>query len=172
MSRPGGQRVRRGALTSTASALVLLILMFWTKWYGVAGVVDPSAARPAVSGAENAWHGLSVIRWVMLITILVALGSVVLHVSQRGHGTETDTSRLVAALGSLTAALLTYRVLIDLPGSSEVIDQKLGALLGLLAGFGIALGGYESMLEQRVRAQTTTKRTRRRSRVASGRRAR
>lgn len=183
MSRPGGAQgpdpdtiaapappppqpdVHRGALTSAVSALLLLASMFLTKWYGVAGVVDPSAARPARSGAENAWNGLSVVRWVMLVTILVALGSVALRASQRRHGTKTDASRLVAGLGSLTAALLAYRVLIVLPGSAEVIDQKLGALLGLLCAIGVALGGYESMLEQRLRARTTTKPTRRRSRV-------
>ncbi len=169
---PREPRVHRGALISAFSALLLLASMFLTEWYGVAGVVDPSAARPAISGAENAWNGLSVVRWVMLVTVLVAVGSVVLRVSQRRHGTKTDTSRLVAGLGSLTAALLAYRVLIALPGSAEVIDQKLGAFLGLLFAIGVAFGGYESMLEERLRARTTTKRARRRSRVVYSRRAR
>ena len=80
--------------------------MFATEWYGVAGVPDPSAARPAVSTAENAWHGLTVTRWVLLATIVASVGAVVLHASQRAHGNKTDTSLIVAALGALSAVLL------------------------------------------------------------------
>lgn len=155
-------QVRVGELLSAASALVLLVVMFTTEWYGVAGVPDPSYARPAISSAENGWDGLTVIRWVLLATILVAIGSVFLHASQRAHGTKTDTSRLVAALGALSSALLIYRVLIALPGDGSVLDQKLGAFLGLLGGLGIAWGGYESMIEQRARAGAGAARSRRR----------
>ena len=124
-----GTRVRRsqvyrGELTSALSALLLLGVMFLTKWYGVAGVRHPSAARPAVSSAENAWDGLTEVRWVMLATIVVVLGSVLLHASQRTHGTRTDTSRVLLALGAITSLLLFYRVLISLPVPSRVIDQK------------------------------------------------
>ena len=91
-------RIRVGALVSATSALALLIIMFATEWYGVAGVPDPSAVRPAVSTAENAWHGLTVTRWVLLATIVASIGAVVLHASQREHGNKTDTSLIVAAL--------------------------------------------------------------------------
>jgi hypothetical protein len=166
--RPIGRpHVYRGELTSAVSALALLVVMFLTKWYGVAGVPDPSAARPALSTAENAWNGLSIVRWVMLLTIVAALGSVVLHASQRSHGTRTDTSRVVFVLGSLTSVLLFYRVLIDLPEANKVIDQKLGALLGLVCALGIALGGFESVTEQRTLARATKHRSRRQDQVAS-----
>lgn len=150
---PGGRpRVRVGELISAGSALLLLVLMFATKWYGVAGVPDPSYARPAVSGAEDGWNGLTVVRWVLLVTILAAVGAVLLHVSQRKHGTKTDTSRVVATLGVVSSALLVYRVLIDLPGDGRVIDQKLGAVLGLLCALGIAWGGWESLRQRRAAA--------------------
>jgi hypothetical protein len=173
-SAPPGSapHVYRGELTSAVSAVLLLGLMFLTKWYGVAGVPDPSAARPAVSTAENAWNGLSLVRWVMLITILAVLGSVLLHASQRSHGTRTDTSLLLFGLGSLTGGLLVYRVLISLPEASKVIDQKLGAVLGLTCALGIALGGFESVREQRTLARASALRPRRRNRLASGRRER
>ena len=159
-------RIYRGELTSAVAAVTLLALMFLTKWYGVAGVPDPSAARPAVSSAEDAWNGLTVVRWIMLLTILVALGSVVLHASQRAHGTRTDTSLPVLAMGSLTAVLLIYRVLVYLPQASRVIDQKLGAVLGLLAAIGIALGGMESVHENRSLRRDVQLRPRRRRRTA------
>jgi hypothetical protein len=141
--------VYRGELTSAVSALLLLVVMFLTKWYGVAGVPDPSAARPAISSAENAWNGLADVRWVMLAAILVVLGSVAVHASQRGHGTRTDTSRVVLAFGALSSVLVFYRVLIALPEPSRVIDQKLGAVLGLACCLGIALGGLQAVGEQR-----------------------
>ncbi len=151
----GGEAVlrpaaRSGQLISAGSGLLLLVIMFVTEWYGVAGVPDPSYARPAISTAENGWNGLSVVRWVLLVTIVVAIGSLVLRLSQREHGTQTDTSRLVAGLGALSSLLLIYRVLIDLPGGGKVIDQKLGAVLGLLCALGIAWGGYESIVARRA----------------------
>jgi hypothetical protein len=165
-------RIYHGELTSATSALLLLVLMFATRWYGVAGVPDPSAARPAISTAVDAYNGLPVVRWVMLLTICAALGSVVLHASQRSHGTRTDTSRLVAGLGSLTALALIYRVLIALPSPSRVTDQKLGAVLGLLCAVGIALGGWQSMLERKQLRWTPGQRGTPRGPVASRRRAR
>jgi hypothetical protein len=155
-------RVLFGELTSSVSAVLLLVLLFATEWYGVAGVPDPSAARPAVSGTESGWAGLSVVRWVVLVTALVAIGSVVLHASQRRHGTKTDTSRLVAGLGSVTFLLLTYRVLIHLPSGAKVIDQKLGAVLAIVCALGVALGGYESIAEHQARARAVVQRPRRR----------
>ncbi|HZE04772.1 MAG TPA: hypothetical protein VE127_06100 [Solirubrobacteraceae bacterium] len=150
--RPKAGRVHVGELISTVSALVLLVLLFAFQWYGVAGVPDPSYARPAVSGTEDGWNGLPLTRWVLLVTIIAVLGSLLLHASQRAHGARTDTSRLITILGTLSSALLIYRVLIALPGNGIVIDQKLGAVLGLLAGLGVAWGGYESIREQRARA--------------------
>jgi hypothetical protein len=159
VSRP---RVYRGELTSAVSAVLLLMLMFLAKWYGVAGVPDPSAARPAVSTAENAWNGLTEVRWVMLATIAVVLGSVVLHASQRTHGTRTDTSRVLLSLGTVTSILLFYRVLVALPEPTRVIDQKLGAVLGLAAALGIALGGLEAIGEQRRLARAVSEHPRHR----------
>ena len=158
-----------GRLT-VAMALLLAIDMFALKWFGVAGVPDPSAARPALSTAENGWDGLTIVRWAMLATVLVTLGSVVLHASQRGHGTKTDTSVAVTVVGVLTGVLLTYRVLISLPSPDEVIDQKLGAALGLVFALGIAVGGLESIREQRAREIRELQRSGRR--LAPHRRAR
>ena len=141
--------------------------MFATKWYGVAGVPDPSAARPAVSTAVDAWDGLSLVRWVMVLCILAAIGSVVLHASQRSHGTRTDTSLVILGLGAVTFALLFYRVLLVLPQASKVIDQKLGAVLGLACALSITLGGVESVHEQQRFQRDVAQRPRRRRRLAS-----
>jgi len=161
-------RLHQGELISVLSAMVLAVLMFAFEWYGLAVTPSPSARRAAVSSTENAWHGLTVLRWLMLLTIAVAVGSVALHASQRTHGVKTDTSRAITALGTVTALLLAYRVLIELPTPREVVDQKLGAYLGLLAAVGIALGGYESIREQRTRARAQRSRKRAASETEAG----
>ena len=144
-------RIHVGDLISAGSAIGLLIVFFVMAWYGTAGVPDPSAARPALSGVETGWQALSLIRWVVIVTAVVAIGSVVLHATQRHHGARTDTSRVVLALGLLTTLLLIWRVLIAFPSPDEVISQKLGALLGLLFAAAVAYGGHESLIELRDR---------------------
>jgi hypothetical protein len=146
-------RLRQGALITASSALVLLVVMFATKWYGADEIPGKVATRTRLTHADNAWHALTIVRWLMLATIIIAVGSVLLHGSQRAHGSKTNTGPLVAALGSITAAVLIYRVLIDLPSAGSVVDQKFGAIIGVIAAIGIAFGGYESMLEERERAR-------------------
>jgi hypothetical protein len=138
----------RGELVSAVSALLLLVVMFAFAWYGVDGI--PGRTSRLVY-AENAWHGLTVVRWLMLAAIAVAIGSLPLHLSQRSHGAHTQTGLTVTLLGTLTAAALIYRVLIALPSPEQVVDQKLGAFLGMICALGIAYGGLESLREERSR---------------------
>ncbi len=153
-------RAPAGELLSTVSALLLLVCMFALKWFGV-------VQRPGASGnsgkqsAAGAWTELSVVRWLLLLTVLVTLGSVVIHISQRSHGSQTNTTVPVTVLGGLTALLLFYRLLIDLPSPHTVVDVKLGGFLGLLAAIGIAFGGLESLRELRQRRIRVTQRSRR-----------
>jgi hypothetical protein len=79
---------------------------------------------------------------------------------------------IVLTLGVLTSGLLVYRVLLNLPQGSKVIDQKLGAVLGVACAVGIALGAVESVSEQRRLQRAVRARPRHRRRLASGRRAR
>jgi hypothetical protein len=146
---PPPHRIRSGEVLSALSALLLLPIMFLLEWYGTVGL--PRSRRSGIETAVNAWKELSIARWLLLLAIIVALGSVILHATQRSHGTKTDTSVLVAVTGTVAAVVLGYRVLIDLPHPSSVVDIKIGAYLGLLAILGIALGGYDSILEERAR---------------------
>ena len=108
-------------------------------------------ARGANVRAEDAWNGLTDVRWVMLATALAALGSLALHIAQRRHGAKTDTSLLVAGLSTLTAVLIAYRVLIDLPDPNSVVDQKLGALAGLGCAIGLATCAWTTVRDFRGR---------------------
>jgi hypothetical protein len=159
-------RIRTGELISAACALLLAPMMFALEWYGVVGL--PATRRSGITTAENAWRILTYTRWVMLVAIVVALGTVFLHITQRSHGAKTNTSIVVAAVGTITALLLVYRVLIALPRPSSVVDVKIGAFLGLLAAIGIALGGIESIREERARRNAVVHGSRpRRRRLAS-----
>lgn len=162
----------RGELFSAGGAVALLVLMFALKWYGVAGLPSPTTTRPATQSAINAWDALSVVRWLMLATIALAIGSFVLHSTQRGHGARTNTSPIITAVGCLTAALLCYRVLIDLPDPDKILDQKLGAVLGVLSAIAIAFGGFDALREERARARQAMARSRRAAGLARDVRAR
>ncbi len=131
-------------------ALALLIMMFALKWYGAVGIAH-GAERSGRSSSQTAWQGLTDLRWLMLLTIVVTLGAVVLHIHQHSHGAQTNTAFLVAALGSLTATALAIRVLVALPSAGSVVDIKLGGFLGLICAIGIALGGFEAIREERAR---------------------
>jgi hypothetical protein len=103
----------------------------------------------------------------MVATIVATLGSAAVHLNQRGHGTQTETGAAITLLGAVTAAFVTYRVLIVLPSPQMVVDQKLGAVLGVLCTLGIAVGGFESMREERARARRSRARARDRGRGAT-----
>jgi hypothetical protein len=145
-----------GEVIAGVSALLLLVVMFATKWFGVAGIPGTSAHAQAVS-TENAWSGLSVVRWLMLLTIAAAGTALAVHLVSVSRSTVALVRLALAALSALTALLLTYRVLIDLPSPSDVVDQKLGALLGLLCAYGIATGAFEAIREQRARASAAAR---------------
>lgn len=139
------RRARRGELVAAAGGVGLLVFMFVFAWFGVDGI----PGRSELATSENAWHGLTYLRWLMLLTSFVAIGSLFLHASQRTHGAETDTSLVITGLGTVTAVALAYRVLIDLPSPPSVVDQKLGAYLGLLSAVVIGVGGYDALLAAR-----------------------
>jgi hypothetical protein len=74
----------------------------------------------------------------------------------------------VAVLGTLATLLLGYRVLLDPPSAGTVVDVKLGAFLGLLATIGMAIGGFESLQEERARRDEVVQRSRKARSLASG----
>jgi hypothetical protein len=144
-------RLNHGDLVAAGAAVVLLVLMFAFAWYGVDGIPGRSAVGSAVVSAEDAWHGLSVIRWLLLLTIAAALASLAVHVRPVSRQLVAAARLAVLALGTVSFLLLAYRVLIALPTPDRVVDQKLGAILGVITALAIALGSYESVREQRAR---------------------
>ena len=60
-------------------------------------------------------------------------------------------------LGGLTALVLIYRVLINVPGPNDVVSRDVGGFVGLVASFAIAYSGYRSLREEGLAPQDAPK---------------
>lgn len=122
-----------------AGGLLLLVFMFALDWYG-------GASRSG--GSVNGWQALASLRWLLLVTIAVALWLVFAQTSRRAPAVPVTLSVIVAVLGILSTLALVYRVLIDPPA-----HRQAGAYLGLLAALGIAVAGWLSMRQEGIASQ-------------------
>ena len=73
-----------------------------------------------------------------------------LHASRRSRPRPLETAGVLVSLAGLTTALLIFRVLIDPPAPSSVVDVKLGGFLGLLSGVGILIGAVDALRGERA----------------------
>jgi Mn2+/Fe2+ NRAMP family transporter len=145
-------RLRRGEWIAGVSGLLLLAFMFLVPWYGVNSVIGPTAATLHLSTTFDGWNSLTNLRWLMLVSALVALALAYFQATRRGPAIPVSLSVIVTVLGVITVLFLIYRVLINVPGSDSVIDRKAGAYLGLLSAIGIMYGGYASMRQEGIAA--------------------
>ena len=168
------QDVGRGPLIAAASAVLLLIFMFFA-WYGVDSIsASGFGFEQEISGDQleqfggggetsaNAWEAFGFIDILLLITIL----GVVALVAARAMGAAIDLpvspSALIAGLGGLAFLLILFRLIVtpdavgdaELPAGVEVdvdVSRKIGIFLGLLAAAGMAIGGWLSMQDEGTR---------------------
>ncbi len=131
------RRLRRGEQLAGLGALLLFVFLFFFKWYGVNGF-----------GSVDGWHGHSVLRWLMLLTILSAATLVVLTATQRIVALPVTSAVVTTAIAALTTVLVAYRVVINEPGPNAFVSVKAGAWLGLLACALIFYAGYLSMRDE------------------------
>jgi hypothetical protein len=141
----------RGELISAASAVLVLVLMLAVPWYEVDGIPGRAGSGGRVTTAQTGWDGLTGVRWLVLLTVLVAFAAVSMHAARPSRQAVAGVRLALLLLGSLTAVALIVRVLIDLPSADRVVDQKLGAVLGMLAALGVVLGASDAVREQRAR---------------------
>lgn len=126
-------RLRRGELLAGTGAVLLLVFMLAGKWYGHG------------RGARTGWEALTVLRWLLVVTIAAALALVAAQLTRRSPAIPVTLSLIVAVLGSITVLALIYRVLISAPA-----HEQAGAFLGLLFAIGLAYGGYLSLREEGI----------------------
>ena len=129
-------RLRRGEVLAGASAVLLAIFMIGGKWYGVAS---------GHGSSQTGWQALTDLRWLLLVTIIAAVGLVFAQAALSAPAIPVTMSLVVMLLGIVSVLALIYRVLISPPP-----HQEAGAYLGLLWAFGIALGGYFSLRQEGI----------------------
>jgi hypothetical protein len=145
------RRVRGGLRVAAIGAVLLFVFLFFFDWYTIGGALGALADRAGVSKPSiNGWHAHSDLRWLMLITIIVALGLALNAAAQRDVSMPVAPSAVLTGLAALTTILVGFRVIIDHPGPDSVIDTKIGAWLGLISLVVITVGGYLSMKEEGV----------------------
>jgi hypothetical protein len=145
-------KLSTGEKVAGASAVLLFIFMFF-DWFSVevsggSGVF----AASAVAGG-NAWDALDFIPIVLIVTILAALGVVVLRLTDSAYEPPISANAVVSVLGGLSVLLILFRI-VDTPGGGSIpglsvdVSPALGIFLSLLAAIGIAYGGYRAMQEE------------------------
>ncbi len=144
-------RLRKGEWILGAGSIVLLASMFLLKWYGLTGALAPQAEHLGFPTSVNGWHGLTTLRWFMLVTIIVSLALVYFQATRRSPAVPVTLSVIGSVVALVTLIALIYRVLINEPGPDSLIDQKAGAFVGLIAMLAIMWGGYLSLREEGVR---------------------
>lgn len=138
-------RLRSSERIVGVGVVALFILMFFFKWFGV----DISGAGAAflrvagVSTSADAWHTMSGIRWILLLTVLAGAGAVMLAGTGRKLEMPVSVSVIVAGLGAVATIFVFYRAIISHPDSGE--STKIGAYLGIVVCAAITYGGYLGM---------------------------
>jgi hypothetical protein len=145
-------RLTQGEKIAGVSGIALFLIMFIFSWYGVE--VDGQSVPD--TGA-NAWEAFSFIDIVLFVTVVAAIGLVLISASQTEVGLPVAASAVVTGLGILSVILVFYRI-IDTPGdvstASALLQQtvdvtrKIGVWLGLIAAVGVAYGGWRAMQEE------------------------
>lgn len=147
-------RLRRADWIVGVGAVALFIFMFFFKWFG--GSVSGTTPIGGIStgSSTTGWDTFTNSRWLWLLTIIVALGAVVLVAGQRELDLPAKPGAIVATLGGLSSLFILYRIIHHPHGSASFggvhasYGIKIGIWLGLIAALAITYGGYLQMQEE------------------------
>lgn len=123
-----------------AGGALLLIAMLLMPWYTLTLSSQPPGPIILIPQQVDGWHGLTVGRWVLLLTILLALAAAFFQARRRSPALPVTLVVLASILGGVSVLWLLIRVLIDPPGG-----RGLGGWIGLLAAAAITYGGLASV---------------------------
>jgi hypothetical protein len=140
------RRVRHGEWIAAAGGVTLLASLFMT-WYMPFGGVDPlqDLDRP-LTGFES----FDVLDIVLVVIAALAIALAVLQATRDSPAIPVGAGVLTVVFGALGVLLVAYRI-VNQPGPNELIEVRAGAWVGLLATVAIAVGGWESIRDERVR---------------------
>jgi hypothetical protein len=148
-------RLRRSDQIVGGGAIALFIFLFFFKWYGY------SSNAPSIAGVNvnssysiDGWHAFQNSRWIWIITIIVALGTVAIASGALELKSPVQLGVLVAGLGALSTLTILYRIIHHPTASASFgsfhasVGIKIGIWLGLIAAAGITYGGYLGMQDE------------------------
>jgi hypothetical protein len=145
------RQIRGGLRIAAIGAVLLFIFLFFFDWYTIGGALGALVERAGVSKPTvNGWHGHSILRWFMLLTIIGTVTLAYLAAAGRKLSMAVSPTAILTALSGVTAICLAYRVIINNPGPDSVITTKIGAWLGLISIITVAVGGFLAMREEGV----------------------
>jgi hypothetical protein len=145
-------RLRRADQLVGAGAVALFIFMFFFKWFGgsVSGTL-PAGGVGSLASSATGWQTFTNSRWVWLVTIVVAIASVVMLAGQSRIDGPVQPSVVVTWLASLSSLLIFYRI-IHHPSANTTVGNlhasygiKFGIWLGFISALVITYGGYLQM---------------------------
>ncbi len=132
-------RLRSGEIIAAIAAVVLLVDLLGLSWYSVNGA------------SATGWEVLTVLRWLILLTVAVALALAWFQATRRAPALPSSLSIIATVLGTITTLTLIWRVLISLPGPDGPalsISADVGAYVGLVGALLLAAGALWSLREE------------------------
>lgn len=134
-------------------AVAFAAILFFLPWYGA--TTSSPIGTLKIGGDSSGWQTFTNSRWLWLLTIIVALGSVAVEARERRRESSLEPGVIVTGLGGLSSLFILYRI-IDHPtgGATAVVGLshlsysygiKIGIWLALLAALAVAAGGYLQM---------------------------
>jgi hypothetical protein len=144
--------MRAGELLAGLSAIGLLLLVMFADWFGGA----------------SAWESLTIGRVALALTALLGLTLAVLTVTSRSVAMATSAAAITVGCGTLTLLYAFYRVVVNEPGSNDVVTVHPAALIGLALVFGVVAGAWRSLADERTRAAASLRQTERVLEVRGG----
>ena len=152
----GGQLSRlRGADRLVAvAALALGLFMFAFDWFGESHKGTLPGSDLGAGTSLTGWEVFTHSRWVWLLTILVALASVVARAADWRPPESLKPGSVVALLGGVSVLLIGYRILhhpaasVGFGGFHASFGLRVGIWLGFAAAVAIAAGGYLQLRDE------------------------
>jgi len=138
-------RLRRGEWLAGAGGLLLLVSLFLFKWYGVSVALGNGWS---LGLSANGWHAHSILRWLMLLTIVAAVALWALTATQPTDAIPLSAAVVATVIAGVTTLCLAWRVIVDEPGPNDVVGVKLGAWIGLAAAALVVVGAWLSMRDE------------------------
>ncbi len=147
-------RLNQGEKVAGVSGILLILIMFVFKWFGLKFTGGAGAFAVSVEGSRNAWGSYGFIDIVLFVTALAAIGLALLAASEGDVGLPVAASAIVTGLGVLSVVLIIISIInppdfgANLSGTGIEHTRKIGVWLGLIATAALAVGGYLAMQEE------------------------